>query len=104
MVDRKKPHPDVYYAALEAMGVGPANAVALEDSSNGLRAALEAGITVVATPSLYLTNEDLTGAKAVISNLGEPHKPFEHIAGAAFPQPWVTVDGLQVLLDCPKGG
>ena len=100
VVDRKKPYPDVYYEALEALGVGPSHAVALEDSANGMHAAIEAGIAVVATPSLYLTQEDFTGAKAVISNLGEPDKPFEHIAGASFPQPWITVDGLQALLDC----
>ena len=100
VVDRKKPYPDVYYEALEALGVGPSNAVAMEDSANGMHAALEAGIAVVATPSLYLIDEDFTGAKSVVSNLGEPNKPFEHIAGASFPQPWVTVDGLQALLDC----
>ena len=100
VVDRKKPYPDVYFEALEAMGVGPAHAVALEDSANGLRAALEAGITVLATPSLYLTNEDFSGAKAVVSNLGEPDRPHEHLAGMPFPRPWVTVDGLQALLDC----
>ena len=99
VVDRKKPHPDVYYEALEALGIGPAQTVAMEDSANGLRAARDAGIAVVATPSLYLTKEDFTGAAAVISNLGEPDRPFEHIAGAAFPQRWVTIDGLQALLD-----
>ena len=55
---------------------------------------------MVATPSLYLTREDFSGAAAVVSNLGEPGRPFEHRAGAAFPQPWVTIDGLQALLDC----
>ncbi len=99
VVDRKKPHPDVYFAALETMGVGPGHAIAIEDSANGLRAALQAGIAVVATPSLYLTNEDYAGALAVVSNLGEPEKPFRHLSGAAFPQSWVTVDGLEALLD-----
>ena len=100
VVERKKPDPAVYFEALEALGVGPAHAVAFEDSANGLRAARRAGITVVATPSLYLTREDFAGAAAVVSNLGEPGRPFEHRAGATFPQPWVTIDGLQALLDC----
>ena len=100
VVDRKKPDPAVYFEALEALGVGPRNAIAFEDSANGLRAALRAGITVVATPSLYLTSEDFFGAAAVVSNLGEPQRPFEHLAGAGFPQRYVTLDGLQALLDC----
>lgn len=100
VVDRKKPDPAVYFEALEALEVGPAHAVAFEDSTNGLRAARRAGITVVATPSLYLTREDFSGAAAVVSNLGEPSRPFRHLAGAAFPEPWVTIDGLQALLDC----
>ena len=85
------------------LGVGPAHAVALEDSENGLQAALAAGIAVVATPSLYLTDEDFTGAKAVVSNLGEPDRPHEHLAGIRFSRPWVTVDGLQAVLDCAGG-
>ncbi len=103
VADRKKPHPDVYFEALEALDVGPAHAIAFEDSANGLHAALAAGLAVVATPSLYLASEDFSGAKAVVSSLGEPDRPFAHIAGAGFPQPWVTVDGLQALLDCAGG-
>ncbi len=104
VVDRKKPDPAVYFEALEALGVGPAHTVAFEDSANGLRAARRAGIAVVATPSLYLASEDFSGAAAVVSNLGEPDRPFQHLAGADFPQPWVTLDGLQALLDCNADG
>ena len=100
VVDRKKPDPAVYFEALEALGVGPAHAIAFEDSANGLRAARKAGINVVATPSLYLRDEDFSGATAVVSNLGEPDKPFEHIAGATFPERMVTLEGLRALLDC----
>lgn len=103
VVSRKKPSPDVYFEALEALDVGPGHAVAFEDSTNGLRAAQEAGIAVVATPSLYLTNEDLAGASAVVSNLGEPDRPFKHLAGARFAKDYVDVDGLQALLGASDG-
>jgi beta-phosphoglucomutase-like phosphatase (HAD superfamily) len=99
VVSRKKPSPDVYYEALEALDVGPGHAIAFEDSTNGLQAALKAGIKVVATPSLYLTNENLEGASAVVTNLGEPDKPFRHIAGASFAHDYVDIDGLQSLLE-----
>ncbi len=45
-----KPAPDVYLAAAAALGVAPALAAAVEDSSNGLRAAAAAGMLVVAVP------------------------------------------------------
>ncbi len=49
-VARGKPSPDVYLEALARLGVAPAAATAIEDSSNGLRAAAAAGMRVVAVP------------------------------------------------------
>jgi HAD superfamily hydrolase (TIGR01509 family) len=50
-VPRGKPSPDVYLAAAELLGVPAADCLAVEDSSNGLRAAAAAGMTVVAIPN-----------------------------------------------------
>jgi HAD superfamily hydrolase (TIGR01509 family) len=50
-VERGKPAPDVYLAAADRLGAGPARCVAIEDSGNGLRAAAAAGMTVVAVPN-----------------------------------------------------
>jgi HAD superfamily hydrolase (TIGR01509 family) len=50
-VARGKPAPDVYLEAARRAGVDPARAVAVEDSSNGLRAAHAAGMRVIATPN-----------------------------------------------------
>jgi HAD superfamily hydrolase (TIGR01509 family) len=49
-VSRGKPAPDVYLLAASRLGVSPEGCVAVEDSSNGLRAASAAGMTVVAVP------------------------------------------------------
>jgi HAD superfamily hydrolase (TIGR01509 family) len=49
-VARGKPAPDVYLEAARRLGVDPARCVAVEDSSNGLRAAAAAGMVVVAVP------------------------------------------------------
>lgn len=46
-----KPAPDVYLEATRRLGVEPAGAVAVEDSSNGIRAAHAAGLAVVAVPN-----------------------------------------------------
>lgn len=50
-VERGKPAPDVYLAAARRLGVHPRDCVAVEDSSNGLRSAAGAGMTVVAVPN-----------------------------------------------------
>jgi HAD superfamily hydrolase (TIGR01509 family) len=50
-VDRGKPAPDVYLEAARRLRVDPGRCVAIEDSSNGLRAAAAAGMTVIAVPN-----------------------------------------------------
>lgn len=50
-VERGKPAPDVYLAAARELGVEAAGCVAVEDSSNGLRSAAAAGMTVIAVPN-----------------------------------------------------
>ena len=50
-VPRGKPAPDVYLTVAERLGADPAHCVAIEDSSNGLRAAHAAGMAVIAVPN-----------------------------------------------------
>jgi HAD superfamily hydrolase (TIGR01509 family) len=50
-VSRGKPAPEVYIAAIEALGVAAGRAVAIEDSANGLRSAAAAGMRVIAVPN-----------------------------------------------------
>jgi HAD superfamily hydrolase (TIGR01509 family) len=47
---RGKPAPDVYLRVAAGLGVPPGECAAIEDSSNGLRSALSAGMHVVAVP------------------------------------------------------
>jgi HAD superfamily hydrolase (TIGR01509 family) len=46
-----KPAPDVYLEAARRLSVGPGSCAAVEDSSNGLRAAAAAGMRVIAIPN-----------------------------------------------------
>jgi HAD superfamily hydrolase (TIGR01509 family) len=71
IVPAKKPAPDIYELALRELGVPPTEAVAIEDSANGLRAALAAGIRTVVTTSSYTAEEDFTGAALVVDTLGD---------------------------------
>jgi HAD superfamily hydrolase (TIGR01509 family) len=72
VVAHKKPAPDIYRLAVERLGVSPDDTLVVEDSRNGLRAALSAGLTCLVTTSGYTADEDFTGAALVVSDLGEP--------------------------------
>jgi beta-phosphoglucomutase-like phosphatase (HAD superfamily) len=67
-VAAKKPAPDVYLAALRALGVPASRAVAIEDSANGVQSARSAGLAVIATPSVYSAEDDFTGATVIVSD------------------------------------
>jgi HAD superfamily hydrolase (TIGR01509 family) len=72
-VDRGKPAPDVYLAAAGKLGVAPAEAAAVEDSTNGLRAAAASGMAVVAVPNREFppSAEALSLADLVVESLSE---------------------------------
>jgi HAD superfamily hydrolase (TIGR01509 family) len=72
-VERGKPAPDVYLEAARRVGVEPSRCVAIEDSSNGLRAAAAAGMAVIAVPNPhYPPDEDaLALAGARVRTVGE---------------------------------
>jgi HAD superfamily hydrolase (TIGR01509 family) len=48
-----KPAPDVYLEAAKRLGVEPGRAAAIEDSSNGIRAAHAAGLRVIGLPNAH---------------------------------------------------
>jgi HAD superfamily hydrolase (TIGR01509 family) len=68
-----KPAPDVYLEAARRLRVAPTECAAVEDSTNGLRSAAAAGMTVVAIPNeAFPPSEDaLQLATAVIHSLDE---------------------------------
>ncbi|MEU4622216.1 HAD family phosphatase [Actinoplanes sp. NPDC023801] len=72
-VPRGKPYPDVYLTAVAALGLTPDVCAAVEDSSNGLRSAAAAGLTVIAVPhGVYPPAEDaLAGARLVVKSITE---------------------------------
>ena len=65
----KKPHPQVYLQVLTDMAMQPTDCLAFEDSANGLRAALAAGLQTVITPSDFTAHQDFTGALRVLPDL-----------------------------------
>ena len=68
-VARTKPAPDLYLAAVEALGVVPGEAVAFEDSANGITAAKAAGLRCVAVPNALTVGMDLSQADVQLDSL-----------------------------------
>ena len=97
MVPRKKPAPDIYFHAMEYMGVGPAECLAFEDSENGLIAARAAGLKTLVTVSDYTQGHDFSGAALLLDQLGEPGHPFRVLAGEVNGAEYVNVDLLRRL-------
>lgn len=97
-VVEKKPSPAVYLAALAGLGVPAANCVAIEDTVNGLGAAVAAGIVAVITTHAYTRGHRFDGAALVVDSLGEPAAPCAVRAGSLGDEPCVTVAALRRLL------
>jgi len=70
-VDRAKPQPALYLEALEALGLPPSEAIAFEDSLNGIRAAKAAGIFCVAVPNPITETFALDEADLLLVSLEE---------------------------------
>jgi HAD superfamily hydrolase (TIGR01509 family) len=65
-----KPDPAAYIEALRRLGVPAARALAVEDSANGLRAALAAGLGCVVITNDYSRDQDFSGAAAIYPDFG----------------------------------
>jgi HAD superfamily hydrolase (TIGR01509 family) len=72
-VPRGKPAPDVYLEAARRLGVPATQCAAVEDSSNGLRAAAAAGMIVIALPNPAFPpdGDALSLAASVLASLDE---------------------------------
>lgn len=75
IVPKKKPAPDIYLLALQELDVDPEDVVVIEDSRNGLLAALAAGLRTVVTVSSFTVGEDFSGASLVVTSLGDMPSP-----------------------------
>lgn len=103
VVPHKKPAPDIYNYVLEKLGLTATDCVAIEDSRQGLLAALAAGLTTIITVNNYTKNEDFLGASLVINHLGEPDLSCEAIAGTALNSGYVSLDLLRYIHQISTG-
>ena len=76
-VKKSKPHPDIYLKAAEALEVRTNDCLALEDSENGVRSAVAAGMTVVQIPDLVKPSYDLLKLGHIVLNSMQEVLHFE---------------------------
>jgi HAD superfamily hydrolase (TIGR01509 family) len=82
VVPRKKPAPDIFLLALDQLGLAPEACVAIEDSDNGVRSALGAGLNaLLVTESTYTQGQDFDDAPLVVDCLGEADQPARVLQG-----------------------
>ncbi len=71
IVPHKKPAPDIYFWVLEKMGLSASDCIAMEDSENGLRSSLAAGIKTFVTINQYTRTQNFSDAAAVFDDLSD---------------------------------
>ena len=97
VVPQKKPAPDIYHYAMQHMNLEPARCLAFEDSVNGLRSSTAAGLKTLVTVNPYTSDQDFTGATAVLDSLGDHGNPCHLVAGGLSPGEFVDVSYLREL-------
>jgi HAD superfamily hydrolase (TIGR01509 family) len=99
IVPAKKPAPDIYLYVLQALNLDPQRCLVIEDSPQGLQAALQAGLKTVVTVNNYTRHYDFSGATLILNHLGEPDRPFEVIAGTVGDSTYFDLALAETLLD-----
>ena len=92
---QKKPSPDIYLWTLERLKLPPESCLAIEDAPRGVDSAIDAGLKVLVTPSIYTLEEKFEKSSLLLSHLGEPEEPFNVIKGDAFGHSFVDLDLLK---------
>jgi len=95
IVPAKKPAPDIYVWALQQMKLSPEACFAFEDSENGIRSSLNAGLKTLVTINDYTSDHDFSGAAAVLSDLGEPGHTPQVIQGSLHGQSCVNLAAIR---------
>jgi HAD superfamily hydrolase (TIGR01509 family) len=98
IVPAKKPAPDIYLWAMQQMGLGPEACMAFEDSENGVKSVLDAGIrSLLVAINAYTRDQDFTGAGLVVDHYGEPGRPFRVLSGDPVGKRYVDLELVRAL-------
>jgi HAD superfamily hydrolase (TIGR01509 family) len=97
IVPSKKPAPDIYQYVLEKMHLNPEQCVAFEDSLNGIKSSLAAQLDTIVTYNGYTCNDDFTGAKMILDQLGESDNPSQVLQQTS-QQNYLTVEMIRQMV------
>ena len=101
IVPAKKPAPDIYDYALEQLQMDASEALAIEDSGHGLRAAKSAGLKCVVAINGYTVGQEYGDADLLVSELGDPGRvPIEVLSNphALAGLDYVSLDHLKAIM------
>jgi HAD superfamily hydrolase (TIGR01509 family) len=85
IVPNKKPAPDIYFWVLDKLGLPASDCIALEDSNNGLRSALAAGIRTYVTTNPYTHKQNFADAAGIFNDLSDL-AGFYRVTGLPLPK------------------
>ena len=64
-----KPHPEIFIKAAESSGFKKDECIVIEDSTNGIKAAIAAGIYCIGFDSIHSKNQDYSEADLIVKDL-----------------------------------
>jgi HAD superfamily hydrolase (TIGR01509 family) len=96
IVPKKKPAPDIYDFVLKKMGLDAKDCIAFEDSLNGIKSSLGAGLKTIITYNGYTKDDDFSGAMLVLDEMGDQDQPSRGIQ-QIYQQDYLTVETIQHL-------
>lgn len=97
IVSRKKPAPDIFIHCLDELKLDAASCITVEDSSNGVKSSVRAGIKTIVTLNKYARNKNFDGAISVFNHLGEKNKKCKLIHGKEINNSYINVEVLKYL-------
>lgn len=98
VVPNLKPAGDIYHYVLKKMNLKPNQAIAFEDSHNGIISSTNAALKTLVTLNEYTKTHQFDGAIVVLNHLGEPNnEPFTVLDGEYTKHTYVGIDYLQEL-------
>ena len=92
IVPAKKPAPDIYLWALEQMNLTPADAIAFEDSLNGIKSSAAAQLKTIITINDYTKADDFSQAQLVLDQMGDEQTPFTVLSGDSAEHTFLNLD------------
>ena len=95
----KKPNPAVYKNVLRRSSLNVEHVMAIEDTHNGLMAAVLASLKTIITTHPMTSKNIFQESCLVIDCMGEPNRPFEVVTGKNFGHKYLNLSLIEKLLN-----